>query len=1047
MTGYKQPSSCLSPEALALIAGGKLPAAEREQAEAHLSTCADCYDVLMELAETASVSLADNRAGGLPAEGVLSRRSAKKPIIVWSRSITVWSSIAAAALVAAFVAPRFLQGPDRELGAAVGTLAKSVGTERPTIGRLNGGFEWGAPRAVTRGDGATDLPLAVQDAVLAVKKLAAATKTAKTMDALGVAHLVAGDLAASLSALDAAVALDPKDPAARADLAAARLEQWRRTQAPVDATSALDAAQYALLLTPKDAVARFNHALSVEALGLTAQAIESWKAYLALDANSKWADEARAHLTRLGSGTAGGLPADTGRDRYVPDLAAAIAAEKDPARLDCLARGRQAIADSRAAFDASRTAESERLAQTAKTAFICGRVPTFEADAQIFWTHYFLGTASESPRLNVFIDQATQRGYLRAAGRVQYARGRLADNAARYSDAEELFGQALDLFERAGDIELIVSTRVQMAEITNDFGDAARTWDRLSTPLRALPALAPRRQHMALTGAYLAANRQGMDGASQFFADALVRADERNSTDPVLLAGANLQSARASLQFGDVAGAAARLSKARDAQTRIGDGALRTQFDAEIDELEGRIFVDADPPRAIRALTGAMDTFGAAGRPLRRAKLLLIRGRAYRAAGDAAAAEKDWCEGAAVFEDQRPEIRDAQQQIDHFDQLWDLFRELMAVRVPDGVGSLEVAERFRGRALLDAMTRDKQSRPLAGEAMYRWLPAGVTVLAYAVLPEQLLRWTISRDRVVLEQVRISSTDLTSLVDRHRATIARRGDVGDADAVRLSQVLLPGFLDTGTKRLVFLPDGPLFSVPFAALPLPGGSSRLVVDDFITSIAPSLTVLKNGAKSAVPTKALLIAAADAHAAESLPALPGATAEIRAIAPAYRDLTMLQGAAATPKSILDALPSAGVMHFAGHAVADSASPSRSRLLVSGSSVVSFDDLRHARLRPGAIIVLSACDAARGRVFHGEGAVGLTYPFLANGASAVVASIWQIDDATPVSLWQSFHARVSVGAATDVALAESQRMSRRQGVAPAVWAAFESVGGLARQ
>lgn len=1040
MTRYSSPSSCLSPETLALMAAGTLPDAERTAAERHLATCQDCYEVLMDLASEPVVS----SAAPQPAR-----------IIVWSRtrSIIVWSGIAAAVLLAAVMALQFTGGPDREINAAVTTLARAIGPERPTLGRLSGEFAYGAAPAITRGAEVTDLPLAVQDAVLAIRKIAAASKTARAMDAVGVANLVSGDLDASLAALDEAVALDPRDARSRADLAAARLERWRRSQAPVDATSALDAAEHALRLAPNDPVARFNHALAVEAVGLADAAKESWKAYLRLDASSPWAAEARARLAKLEAGGAlAGLIADTGRDRYPLDLDAALAAAAGNGRVtDCLTRGRQAIDDSRAAFDASRTADAEALAQTARAAFQCGGVPTFEADAQLVWTHYFLGQAAESPALAALAADARRHGYLRASGRVQYARGRLAYNEARYSDAQDYFSDALDVFQQAGDLELIASTSIQMAEIANEFGDAGRSWSLLATALRALPGLAPRRQHMALSGALMSANRFGYDGAARFLADALVAADLTHSTDAVLWAGAYLGSAKAAVKLGDDAAAISRIAQLKSATAQIDDAALRTQYRAEIGELEGLALVSRDPARAVDSLTSAMEIFGRNGRPLRRARLSLIRGRAFRALGNLPAAEKDWAEGAATFEDQRPEIRDAQQQIGRFDQLWDLFRELIAVRADDPVEALEVSERFRSRALLDALEKNRRSTPLAGEAMYRWLPPGVTAIAYAVMPDRLFRWTITRDGVSLESLPVDANELARLVDSMRAALSGRADQGHHDARRLASLLLPTSLDaTRVSRVVFLPDGPLFGVPFAALPLPGDGSQLLVDAFIPSVAPSLTIMKDAPQRAAAANALLIDVDAPSAAEGLPALPGAAAEVTAIAPSYRRTIRLSGAAATPAAILGAMPRASIMHFAGHAVADVDNSRRSRLIASaasGAAEITVDALRRAPLQSGAVVVLSACDGARGRVFHGEGAVGLTYPFLANGASAVVAALWPIDDATPVALWRSFHARVSAGAPADAALAESQRISRQSGAPPSAWAAFESIGGLPRR
>lgn len=1043
MSQFQQPSSCLSPETLALMAAGRLPADERAGAEAHLANCRDCYEVLMDLAEAPPleqpapvVAMADHRKAPAP------RPSS---IIVWSgtRSIIIWSGIAAGLVAAAVLTPRFLGGPDREVNNAMSSLARSVGADRPAVGRLNGGFAWGTAPAITRGAARVELALPVQDAVLAIRKLAASTKTARTLDASGVAYLVAGDLDASLGALDEAVALDPRDARARADLSAARFERWRRSLAPIDATAALDAAERALLLAPKDPIARFNHALAVEALGLKTAAIESWNAYLAIDATSKWADEAREHIAKLG-GASPAASAGIVASPFRPGPGAS------PRQVACFERASRLVEDSRAAYAASRTADSERLGIEARAEFRCAGAPTLDADAQVAYAQYFLGRPAEPAALAALAETAVRQGYFEAAGRINYVRGLRAQTLGLLAHADDYLGAAMTLFEKAGDVELAAVVSVLMSEVSSARGDPAEAWQRLYRAYPAMTLSTPRRQHIALVTSSLMATNAGFAGAARFFADQLVAADEKNSSDPALLMGAYFQSANATFRLGDTDTALKVLDRALIVHPKIGDTALRTQFGAELDELTGTMLVDRNPAKAVVSLTSAIKTFGESNRVLRRARLLLIRGRAYRAAGDAVSAERDWTEGLGLFEDQRPEIRDAQQRIDHLDQLWDLFRELMVVRAASPLGSLEIAERFRGRALLDALSTSRQLQPLSGPALYDWLPNDVTVVAYAVLPDRLLRWTITRAGVQLDQEMIAAQALTGMVERFRASLRTNG-VAAADRDALRRLLLPDKLDAKrTGRLVFLPDGPLFGVPFAALPLADGQ-QMVVDTFTTSLAPSLTVLRNAEKTSRGSmRALLVSAGEANAAESLPALAGVTAEVNAVAPVYPQRTLLDGPRADMRTVLAALPLADVVHFAGHAVSDSVVPSRSRLYVSATaqpSSISFDDLRRTPLRPGAIIVLSACEGARGRVFRSEGAVGLTYPFLANGASAVVAALWQIDDATPPALWQSFHARVSTGVAPDVALAESQRMSRRSGTAPAIWAAFESVGGVVRQ
>jgi CHAT domain-containing protein len=329
--------------------------------------------------------------------------------------------------------------------------------------------------------------------------------------------------------------------------------------------------------------------------------------------------------------------------------------------------------------------------------------------------------------------------------------------------------------------------------------------------------------------------------------------------------------------------------------------------------------------------------------------------------------------------------------------------------------------------------------------LFDWLPDDVLALAYAVQDRELYRWTITRVGVTLDVLPIASASLTVQVDAFTAAVAE-GRPGDAR--ELARLLLPATLSPErTPRLVFLPDGALYRVPFAALPL-DEVGRLVVDAFVPQAAPSLTLLKEAATAArPPRRELLIASGEAQPHEGLAALPGTRVEVQSLASMYPSATILTDASATVPAVLTALPAADLMHFAGHVVTDGVVASRSRLLLSTAtepSTLTFADLRSSRLPHGATIVLSACDGARGRVFTGEGMVGLPFVFLAGGASSVMAALWPVDDAAPVTFWTDVHARLREGVPPSQALAESQRRARQSGVPSSVWAAFTTIGGL---
>lgn len=77
----------------------------------------------------------------------------------------------------------------------------------------------------------------------------------------------------------------------------------------------------------------------------------------------------------------------------------------------------------------------------------------------------------------------------------------------------------------------------------------------------------------------------------------------------------------------------------------------------------------------------------------------------------------------------------------------------------------------------------------------------------------------------------------------------------------------------------------------------------------------------------------------------------------------------------------------------------------------------------------------------------VGLVQAVMSAGASAVVASLWKVDDASTRALFETFYKRIKVGDSPADALAGAARRVRRERPDwdhPYYWAAFQ-VSGLA--
>ena len=120
------------------------------------------------------------------------------------------------------------------------------------------------------------------------------------------------------------------------------------------------------------------------------------------------------------------------------------------------------------------------------------------------------------------------------------------------------------------------------------------------------------------------------------------------------------------------------------------------------------------------------------------------------------------------------------------------------------------------------------------------------------------------------------------------------------------------------------------------------------------------------------------------------------------------MLSGAAVS-EARLKALSRAGILrefetlHFATHGLTVAEAPELSALVLAEAGrageqgedgYLSVEEISRLDLQPD-FVNLSACDSGLGRIYGGEGPVGLTQAFLEAGAGGVSVSLWQIHDA----------------------------------------------------
>jgi tetratricopeptide (TPR) repeat protein len=195
-----------------------------------------------------------------------------------------WRWLIAAAALAALVWPALLWKEWRDPLRRVKAVAADASV-RTVEGRLDGFAHrpFSGPRS-TRVPDAT--------ARLEAERLA----EHEDFHARGVAMLVAGRVAEAVDALRTAAAKKPDDTERWSDLSAAEIALAASTHDPNALRAAMRSAERAITESPDNAAAHFNRAVAAESLGRTADAGDSYRRALALDARSAWAEEARSRL-------------------------------------------------------------------------------------------------------------------------------------------------------------------------------------------------------------------------------------------------------------------------------------------------------------------------------------------------------------------------------------------------------------------------------------------------------------------------------------------------------------------------------------------------------------------------------------------------------------------------------------------------------------------------------------------------------------------------------------------------------------------------------
>ncbi|HEX8118505.1 MAG TPA: CHAT domain-containing tetratricopeptide repeat protein, partial [Pyrinomonadaceae bacterium] len=292
----------------------------------------------------------------------------------------------------------------------------------------------------------------------------------------------------------------------------------------------------------------------------------------------------------------------------------------------------------------------------------------------------------------------------------------------------------------------------------------------------------------------------------------------------------------------------------------------------------------------------------------------------------------------------------------------------------------------------------------------------------------------------IHAVDITRAELSRRAEEFRRQLAQGDLLFSRNARELYDLLLkPAEGELKDKRrLVIVPDDKLWELPFQALQTDAGG--YLIERSAVAYAPSLTVLREMtlrrvSRERAPRRAATLLAfgnpllGDSsargaggvlmHGGDAANSLPEAERQVRALAALYgpRRSRVYTRAEAREERVKREAGSFSVLHLATHGTLDDASPMYSNVVLAhggrgkvAGNVSGEDGLLEAwelmEMRLDAeLVVLSACETARGRVTPGEGLIGLSWALFVAGSPVTVVSQWKVESASTTELMLDFH------------------------------------------
>lgn len=249
-----------------------------------------------------------------------------------------------------------------------------------------------------------------------------------------------------------------------------------------------------------------------------------------------------------------------------------------------------------------------------------------------------------------------------------------------------------------------------------------------------------------------------------------------------------------------------------------------------------------------------------------------------------------------------------------------------------------------------------------------------------------------------------------------------------------------------QTLVFVPDGELLTIPFAAL---NDGKQFLIERFAVAVVPGATLIDPRPPSKVAARTL--AAGFSQPRGNFAALTGVPEEISGVAQQFPGSTSLLDGDFTVDRITGAFQAAPyrIIHIASHC--ELGKDIESSYILTSEGQLSPQALETLLLpakfrdQPVDLLTLSACETAEGDNYRA--ALGLGGLGIKCGARSALATLWAVNDQSSAKMMGAFYGNLSQTApkrskAEALRRAQVQLMSDVRYRHPCYWAPYLLIG-----